>query len=304
MVDSKAIPGLTGTQPATTALKRILKARLVLVVKRARELSMEAESVHQLRVSSRRAAAALRLARDCIPEKKRNRALVILREIRRSAGTPRDLDIFLETVHTAAINESAKAFLAGHVAHQRVIAFTSLQTRTHARREELAQLTTLLPAAVDAGDVPFARLFARNARQTMRDFNATVESVRSNTDPAHLHQVRIQAKRLRYLLELGDTERLASLIAFIEKLQGILGRWHDTQAVIPRLETAMIAATAVNGAAGSPVSRGIESLIRTNRRIEQRELAAVRRWLRTWSTFLRRHPLRKLFPKSMPVPGS
>ena len=294
MVEGKHVAGLTPTRSAKTALAKLLKARLAAAVKRCRELTADAEAVHQLRVSTRRAAAALRLAKEHLPAKKRHRAVELLRELRRQGGVVRDVDIFLETIHHSAVGDAARTFLAGHTAYTRVMSFESLKNVVETLTPELAKLASSLAKSIAHNEETFAALLAQHARRGLREFDASLAEAIASLDAGHLHRVRIQAKRLRYTLELGSQE---SLVALIEKLQEILGHWHDAHAVGPRLATAKIAATSVNGAAGSPVVKGIDTLIRKCQRTEAAQLIAFRKWLRTWAAFTKRHPAKVLFPK-------
>src|SRR5207302_8265309 len=119
------------------------------------------------------------------------------------------------------------------------------------------------------------------------------------TDAEHLHLVRIQGKRLRYSLELADHrhDKIAHLVVQLEKLQEILGHWRDANDILERLAIAKVATAAVNGTAGSPVVKGIAALTRQHQRVQERQLAAFRRWAKAWFAFRKRNPSKVLFPK-------
>src|SRR5690242_19116005 len=102
MIDSKWIGGLTPDMPVHKAAEHVLEVRLgavayhlPLALEQAHE---DPEHIHDLRVSTRRAAAALRIFADCLPAKVHKSSKKYLRRLRRSAGQARDADVFLTTV--------------------------------------------------------------------------------------------------------------------------------------------------------------------------------------------------------------
>lgn len=299
MVDGKFVPGLAAHQASDIAFRKLLKARLQAVAMRCKALDRHAETVHQLRVSTRRASAALRLAREAISTKRHQRAGDLLRKLRRSAGSVRDIDIYLGSIQSAkAITDSTRAFLAGHMAYSRAVNFETLQEVVKSAMPELLKAIRSLPAVVETKDETLADVLTRNAKSLMRDFDDALLEAETSLDAEHLHRVRIQAKRLRYSLEILPDSKPAAVVAHVEKLQDILGFWHDVHAVNGRLVSAKFAAASVNGAAGSPVIKGIDSLTMQNERIEARQLAAYRRWLKAWFAFRKRHTAKSLFAGS------
>ena len=107
MADGKWIEGLTPEMPVAEAATAVLAARLE-VVRHYLPLAAEKpyddpEYVHQLRVGTRRAGAALRVFADCLPRKHRRMARRRLREIRRAAGDARDWDVFLLGLRRIAV---------------------------------------------------------------------------------------------------------------------------------------------------------------------------------------------------------
>ena len=93
---NKWLTGKLADVPVDRVAKKALQARLRAVnwyldaVK-----SDEAEPVHQLRIWTRRSAAALDLFAPTIPPRRRRWLKRKLRKIRRTAGRVRDLDVLL-----------------------------------------------------------------------------------------------------------------------------------------------------------------------------------------------------------------
>src|SRR5919204_6722773 len=102
MADGKWIPDLTAATPLADAARRVLIVRLEAVRDYlARALSdsdKDPEYVHQLRVATRRARAALDIFAPCLPAKTYKTAKKHLKGIRRAAGEARDWDVFLASL--------------------------------------------------------------------------------------------------------------------------------------------------------------------------------------------------------------
>src|SRR5690348_512201 len=99
MPDGKWISDLKADTPVAEAARHVLFVRLQVVKdylpRAALEPDHDIEYVHQLRVGSRRADAALRIFRACLPAKAHRKARRRLRKLRRAAGAARDWDVFL-----------------------------------------------------------------------------------------------------------------------------------------------------------------------------------------------------------------
>src|SRR5439155_11228755 len=88
----------TADAPADSVARAALAERLLAVrhfLDHALGGSEEAEGIHQLRVWTRRASAALKLFEPAIPDSQRKRMKKMLRKLRQTAGVIRDCDIHL-----------------------------------------------------------------------------------------------------------------------------------------------------------------------------------------------------------------
>src|SRR3954470_13477806 len=96
----KWIDGLGPETTVADAARCSLEVRLAVVAHTlplAAHLSEhDVEHVHHLRVATRRAAAALKLYRDWLPEKSARWIRKRLRQIRRTASEARDLDVLIQ----------------------------------------------------------------------------------------------------------------------------------------------------------------------------------------------------------------
>ena len=90
MADGKWIDDLTGDVAWTSAARHVLKSRLEAVAERMPDAILWAadenvEHVHQLRVSTRRAGAAVRIFGGLLPAKTHRTVTKRLKRIRRAA---------------------------------------------------------------------------------------------------------------------------------------------------------------------------------------------------------------------------
>src|SRR5215831_8057535 len=214
MADGKWIEGLTREMAVAEAAAVALAARFE-VVRHFLPLAVEKpyddpEHVHQLRVGSRRAAAALRAFADCMPRKHHKSAKRSLRTLRRAAGGARDWDVFLIGLSNSKSLSSASGrptldFLAGYAIGERTAAQNKLVEAAHDAGPGFVEESTALPALthVPKGDtVPanFGELASTQLGALLTEFNDAVEA--NPTEPAALHRVRILGKRVRYALEI------------------------------------------------------------------------------------------------------
>src|SRR5262249_55834949 len=97
MAEGKWISDLKPGSPLAEAARHVLFVRLQVVKdclpRAALEADRDIEYVHQLRVGTRRADAALRIFKVCLPKKVQGEARRRLRKLRRAAGAARDWDV-------------------------------------------------------------------------------------------------------------------------------------------------------------------------------------------------------------------
>lgn len=211
------------------------------------------EAVHDMRVASRRTAAAMRLFGDCFPEKTYRDLYREARGVTKALGKVRDQDVLLEhfsprVTRGLAERQAATAY---------VVAYCG-DIRERARRPMLGRLKALaqsdFPIAVSrhlarrADDFRAAALGIRSngatpgAEETLTEAAARIlparcDAVMSWCDlagqeeaEAAQHSMRIKVKWLRYTCELfapayGDG--LAEELTALKKLQSSLGDLHD-----------------------------------------------------------------------------
>lgn len=207
----KWIKGVASDARLSTAARKVVAARLATVAHwlplAAREADRDVEYVHQLRVSTRRAMAALDGFSDLLPPRRGKRLADRLRRVRRAAGQARDLDVLLIRL---AEREASHPHLGWSLLRSRLEALRHAAQRPIVRihrRLRRWNLTRRVDRVVrrirwrGPGDEPdfgpeARRRLARAAEVFFAAGAADLGQV------AELHQFRIRGKQLRYAMEI------------------------------------------------------------------------------------------------------
>ena len=296
MADEKWIAGLHGDMPVNAAAKLTLTARLGAVRDRLPAAVFHAdadiENVHQLRVSTRRAAAALRIFADCLPARLCERTRKTLRSLRRSAGAARDWDVFLDMVQTRLAKAPLKertglVFLLGFAYCQRESAQEQLRTAHEAKAEPfalaIAEVTETLEQADDTGktlrDLAGA-LLAQLLRELETAAHADLQSYEA------LHKVRILGKQLRYAMEIFETcfaaELRQSYYPAIAEMQEILGLANDSFTAFERLNGLRTRLINAQPKQWPRFRDGFEALLHFHERRLPQQRHKFEKWWRAW----------------------
>jgi CHAD domain-containing protein len=298
MAGGKWIPGLTADTPPADAARRELTVRLELVRDHLppalHEAEQDPEHVHQLRVATRRARAALDIFAACLPPKTYKRARKELRDLRRAAGEARDWDVFLLTLaerqrKPAARQRPGLDFLTGHALSRRLAAQDHLRA---AGEDHPFASDRLLAETVSAVHKPHdessARALIDLARPALGDLHTELAAAagRDLHDYAHLHRVRIIGKRLRYAMEVfADCFAPAfkeELYPAVEEMQEILGNANDSHVASGRLSELRDKAEAMLGDQAKRVLPGVEALLRYHKERLPREQEHFETWWARW----------------------
>lgn len=242
----KWIEGVSAEDRVADVARRTLEVRLSVVEHylplAAQHADETVENVHQLRVSSRRARAALQLYEEFLPEKKTRWISKQLSQIRRAAGEARDCDVLQERLSTAATPSSAKQDLDKILKrirqHRRdaqpaiIEVFEKLTVggKFHNRIDQLLQrVRPRRGKAMRKKFALFQRWAPRQLRPIVADFLYSSPNAKRSLDD--LHRCRIRGKNLRYAMELlapAFPEAFRDeLYPFIEQIQSRLGNVMD-----------------------------------------------------------------------------
>jgi CHAD domain-containing protein len=250
MAEGKWISDLTAHTPLADAARHVLTVRLEVVrdhLPRAlHEADKDPEHVHQLRVGTRRARAALDIFACCLPAKAYKKAKKTLRNIRRTAGEARDWDVFLASLaewipkqgprHRAGLD-----FLSGYALARRQLAQEHLLEAGAGLPFTFDRFVSETVAAVHKPHDDHQRTLLDLARPLLSGLLQELDQAASRDlgDYAQLHQVRILGKRLRYAMEIfadcfGPSFR-ERLYPAVEEMQEVLGHANDSHVACERL---------------------------------------------------------------------
>ncbi len=239
---AKWIEGIAPEAPVSEVAGRALRVRLEPVAHylplAAKRSDKDVEYVHQVRVASRRAVAAIKLFQPLLPARRSRRLRRKLNRIRRACGDARDFDVLIERLSSSPVEDDVgREALVGRIKQCRDAAqvpIRKVRKRLPERRlaRRIKQLVARVRWRADTSVCPepcfgaYARVELR--RQLDRFFGFATGDL---TQDEPLHRFRIEAKRFRYHLELlagaFSTPFREQLYPAIEELQERLGQVMD-----------------------------------------------------------------------------
>ena len=235
-----------GRCPAGMVAARTLRKRLDAVWRElptaGSRTTRDAESVHRLRVATRRAIAALDAFDELLPAKRAEWFAKRLRRIRRSAGEARDLDVLTDRLAGESGEPSggrARRRLVAMLSKQREVSRKPIRTQ-HERlidADWLDRVERLIAGVGPGRGRPTFREYARRRlRPLMRRFFAAADRRLRTAD--EIHALRIEGKKLRYAMEIFSAvfppRTRARCYDALERLQETLGDFTDHAAAADR----------------------------------------------------------------------
>lgn len=296
MADGKWIDGLAPTAPVAEAARAALAARFA-VVRHYLPLAVEKpyadiEHVHQLRVGTRRAAAALRAFAAAVPYKPYKDVKRALRALRRAAGDARDWDVFraaLEVAKPVTSSKPALDFLSGYAFGERAAAQLRLASAASEAGPLFAERGDELVARArepDGEPAPanFGALAAAQLGALLAEFT---EGARANPKtPEALHALRIAGKRLRYAIELFagcfPPALRETVYPAVERAQEVLGDVQDAVTGAARLAGIRAAVGAAMPKQLTRVQKGIDAWAKSLRAKVPAGKKAFAAWRTEW----------------------
>jgi len=209
---------------------RLVRERTSLLLRLHNELldDTNPDAIHDLRVGSRRMREVLDYLRNSMPDKWYNRLMVTSKKITKSLGDLREVEENLKLL--SDFRDDGK------------IDSISAEILIHAQKKDLKKgkqksVRRILGTKFSSFEKFITRV--RGSRVTlptvsdmleirMQDFVSFAWSTPLNDE--HLHDLRIQAKKMRYAIEIHEKvtgHRMGRVRSRLKKLQEILGRIHD-----------------------------------------------------------------------------
>jgi len=243
------VHGISPDDRITDVALRTLQSRLGTVLHylrlAAEKPGEDIEHVHQLRVWTRRATAALRLYEDLLPRRRLRCVKRQLKRVRRAANDARDCDVLLHRLKNKQADPGSKRwFESVHAertkAQRAIVAAYHRLSRERRFERRVDKLLGRLRFRAKDGSAVVPRFFDWahvHVRLAVKQFFAALPS--DHTDEVALHQFRILGKELRYTMELlagafPESFR-TQLYPTIEEIQDRLGEVNDLATAVARL---------------------------------------------------------------------
>lgn len=211
-------------------------------------LAPSPDNVHDIRVAARRLTQAARLLTPLMDKTSAAAVTDTLRDLRRSAGELRDLDV---------MHEHFEKWQLPKALHIVIHPLTEAYPRR--RGKLLSELQTLLASVIMTTTMNLLDRMIRQhqqkdraetlaelhdelcaaAKKRYRQFDQALLRAAQKQTPTAFHKARIAAKKLRYVLELADesgTPALKDQLKFLKTMQSDLGDMHDADVILEKLE--------------------------------------------------------------------
>lgn len=259
------------------------------------------EHLHDLRVAVRRTRSVLAEAKGILPEEGRKAHRTAFRWLGSVTGPVRDLD-----VHVLGWDDAVAPLSATDQAELRVLLLTLTAHRAEAHRHLREVLTSdatteLLGgwsrwlAEAPSGGKPLGRVVAACVGRAQATVLHDGRAIHDQTPGEALHDLRKDAKRLRYLLEcFGSLFPAKPHRAFVQQLKALqdnLGTHQDAEAQLHELAAARADLT---GRVGTGTLEAMDHLAQHLEERRHRERAEFAARFRAYDTEANRRVLAKL----------
>jgi len=172
--------------------------------------SNEGEAIHQMRVWTRRAQAALKLFSPALPNAQLKRMKKLLRKLRRSGGAVRDCDIHLQRLQAEEADVPQRIVRTLKKQRRRVrqelkaLRRRMLNDDRYQRRVERLLETIAWPKRHSSREAPGFGAFCKQQLSPLavQFLNLASANLRNNDT---LHALRIAGKQWRYAMELAPS---------------------------------------------------------------------------------------------------
>ena len=247
---------------------------------------LDPEGIHKMRVATRRLRASLRAFRDVLPEYAFGQLEPEVKWLASVLGDARDADVCEMSAeqYKSAVVDLPESALAPYIERMRQ---TTLDT--HAAlidalsglryAELIGSLNAFINVGLEEDHSDVERVKDCEDRFVDKEMSRTLKRARKvskKPSPRKLHKLRIQAKRLRYLLEVFfevNPQKWTPMIEALEEFQEVIGLHQDSVTAIGRLSDYL--AIAEDGVE----TQAIEQLIAYEEHLKiDRRTAAWKEW--------------------------
>ena len=237
--------GLDMTTPARKATGRIVRTMLELAVSNLPGIlnDLDTEFLHDYRICLRKMRSVLSLVKGVYPAEETQRMRQLLGDLARQTNRLRDLDVYLLAREEylgllpqelrPALNGMFTDFTAerGKEVRRTTSKIRSPSIRCLLKEIEHCFCENTLHRASPAAELPVGPLVFSGIYKRYRKICKIAAQIDTETPDEGVHQLRIECKKLRYLMEFfGEMiphEDGAALQKVLRRLQGRLGEFND-----------------------------------------------------------------------------
>ena len=231
---------------------------------------LDTEFLHDFRVTVRRTRSLLGQIRRVFPPDLLARFATEFSWLGRLTGPPRDMDVLVLSLRTqrdetrADDVEALTAVLGRAQQREHQVLIEALDSERYRRllrvwARFLERSVPQHPEAPNAGR-PLADVVAQRAWRLCRRIARASETVDAQTPADRLHEVRLDAKKLRYLVDVTpafyDAADLDCILSALRKLQRVLGEFNDAQVQEQRVLECGRESVVADGPAGTERALG------------------------------------------------
>jgi CHAD domain-containing protein len=231
------------------------------------------EAVHAVRTGSRRLQATLEamLREDAASslQQPAKEWLRQLKQVRRAAGTVRDLDVHRKLLEQWVADENSPlekqaGVLDAWLKARRKHLASDMQRKIGKRTQELEQRQTAFLAAIDSAPFDEVRVPRSADAAALEQFVRAADDLPS-LDAENLHDFRKATKKARYVAESGCTGQGFSNVAkALKRVQDVIGDWHDWLCLSQEADAALSkGGTELTSTLGREVDRHFSAALRT-----------------------------------------
>jgi CHAD domain-containing protein len=237
--------GLGAETPAREAVGQIVRTILGIAIRNVPGImdDLDTEFLHDYRICLRKIRSMLSLVKDVYPPDGTRRMRQILGDLARQTNRLRDLDVYLlaRSEYLGLLPPDLRPPLEGmfddfSAEREREVRRTISKMRGQSNRRCLRKLedyfsegTSHKPSS--AADLPVGPLVFRCIYKRYRKIRKIAAEIGAETPDELVHQLRIECKKLRYLMEffseLIPGEEGAAMLKMLRRLQGRLGEFND-----------------------------------------------------------------------------
>jgi CHAD domain-containing protein len=237
--------GLTVETPAREAVGRIVRTIMEIADRNVPGIlkDHDTEFLHDYRICLRKIRSVLSLVKNVYPAEETQRLRKILGDLARQTNRLRDLDVYLLARNEffgllhPELRPALKGMFEDYSAERDVeVRHTVAKLSTHATRQKLRKIKAYfseetLHKPSTAADLPVGPLVFRCIYRRYRKIRRIAAGIGAETPDETVHEVRIECKKLRYLMEffseLIPKDDGAAMQKILRRLQGRLGDFND-----------------------------------------------------------------------------